>query len=56
MIRARHHLADEQSAADRYLRIAVTALAVLLLVRAGIGVHPDKIMISSIMLVFKPSS
>ena len=30
---------------------AVTALAVLLLVRAGIGVHPDKIMIGNIMLV-----
>mgnify|MGYP004693490077 FL=1 len=30
---------------------AVTALAVLLLVGAGIGVHPDKIMIGNIMLV-----
>ena len=30
---------------------AVTALAVLLLVKAGIGVHPDKIMIGNIMLV-----
>lgn len=30
---------------------AVTAIAVLLLVRAGIGVHPDKIMIGNIMLV-----
>lgn len=30
---------------------AVTALAVLLLVAAGIGVHPDKIMIGNIMLV-----
>lgn len=30
---------------------AVTALAVLLLVHLGIGVHPDKIMIGNIMLV-----
>ena len=30
---------------------AVTALAVLLLVGAGIGIHPDKIMIGNIMLV-----
>ena len=30
---------------------AVTALAVLMLVRAGIGVNPDKIMIGNIMLV-----
>ena len=30
---------------------AVTAIAVLLLVRLGIGVHPDKIMIGNIMLV-----
>ena len=30
---------------------AVTALAVLLLVSASIGVHPDKIMIGNIMLV-----
>lgn len=30
---------------------AITAAAVLLLVRAGIGVHPDKIMIGNIMLV-----
>lgn len=29
----------------------ITAVAVLLLVRAGIGVHPDKIMIGNIMLV-----
>jgi len=30
---------------------AVTAISVLLLVRAGIGVQPDKIMIGDIMLV-----
>lgn len=30
---------------------AITAAAVLVLVRAGIGVHPDKIMIGNIMLV-----
>ena len=31
--------------------IPLTALAVLLLVHLGIGVHPDKIMIGNIMLV-----
>ena len=30
---------------------AVTAVAVSLLVKAGIGTHPDKIMIGNIMLV-----
>lgn len=30
---------------------AVTAMSVMLLVGAGIGVHPDKIMIGNIMLV-----